>query len=182
MEYKDELLRRILRWDEAAFHVLYKEYYKALTGYAMHLTDSPETAEDIVQDIFSRLYERKDQFDSMRSLRTFLYNSTRNASLDYIRHRSAEQKYYHHQQKDENEAISDYDFENEERYRQLFKLIDDLPQRQREILLECLRGRRIKEIAVLLQVSTETVKTQKQRGIKKIKEKLSPILIIVTFL
>jgi RNA polymerase sigma-70 factor (family 1) len=165
------------RWDEVAFDLLYKNFFKALAGYAMQFVEEPKVAEDLVQDLFSVIWEKKMQFESIIYLRAFLYNSIRNASLDYLKHKNVEDNYMQELAKaNKLYKVSDAEddtFFPEEIYRQLFQTIDELPQRCREIFLMYMDGKKNQEIAEILQISLETVKTQKKRAMITLRERFN---------
>lgn len=169
-------IEQINNLDANAFHLLYKDYYKALVGYAFQMIGDMEVAKDIVQDLFSTLWERKKPFQSMASLRVYLYNSVRNASLDYLRHKDIESGYLLKVLTDYQEHRLDgdgeEDFFSEEIYRQLFQTIDAMPERCREVFMLAMQGKKNVEIAATLQISMETVKTQKKRGMLLLRKKL----------
>jgi RNA polymerase sigma-70 factor (family 1) len=165
-------------WDETAFDLLYKNFFRALTGYALQFVGETRVAEDLVQDLFSVIWEKKMHFDSIIFLRAFLYNSIRNASLDFLKHKNVEDNYLH-ELADANQLYKTTDegedsFFSEEIYRQLFLAIDELPQRCREIFLMYMDGKKNHEIAEALQVSIETVKTHKKRAMAALREKFNP--------
>ena len=174
------------KWNADTFHELYKAYYKALAGYACMITDNAEASEDIVQDMFSELWEKQLRFPCESSLRTYMYKNVRHQALDYVRHRGVEADYRkkvttlssaHH-------IISDggNDFFSEEVYRRLFAEIDSLPERQRQVFLLAMKGKKYKEIANELQISVETVKTQKQRGMETLRKRLKDDSILLLLL
>lgn len=181
-------IEQINNLDASAFHSLYKDYYKALVGYAFQMVGEMEVAKDIVQDLFSTLWERKNPFQSMASLRVYLYNSVRNASLDYLRHKDIESGYLLKVLTDYQEHRLDGDgeddFFSEEIYRQLFQTIDTMPERCREIFTLAMQGKKNMEIATTLQISMETVKTQKKRGMLLLRKKLDnrSMLLLMTVL
>lgn len=166
----------INKLDETAFHWLYKQYYKALVGYAIQIVGEKEVAEDVVAELFSGIIERRRTFLSMISLKVYLFNSVRNASLDYLRHKDVEQEYIEKMAGEfcEYPSIGSVDDEafDEEVYRQLFLIIDTLPDRCREIFLMHMDGKKNAEIADILQLSLETVKTQKRRAMAYLRKKL----------
>ena len=86
-------IEQINKLDAAAFRLLYKNYYKALVCYAITIVGDSESAEDIVQELFSTIWEKKMFFRSLASFRVYLYNSVRNASLDYLKHKDVEGNY-----------------------------------------------------------------------------------------
>lgn len=177
MNSKEISIEQINKLDAIAFRLLYKDYYKALVCYANQLVQENSIAEDIVQELFSSLWEKKMPFKSLTSLRSYLYNSVRNASFDYLKHKDVEslylQKVLNTHQPYKSEEESD-DFFSEEIYRQLFRTIDELPLRCREIFMMHMNNQKNEEIAHILNISIETVKTQKKRAMSFLKKKLSP--------
>ncbi|HBG40039.1 MAG TPA: RNA polymerase sigma-70 factor [Porphyromonadaceae bacterium] len=169
-------LDQINKMDAAAFRALYKAYYKALVGYSIQMVGEVEAAEDIVGNFFTSLWEKKLSFRSLISLQTYLYNSVRNASLNYLKHKNIEsdhlQKVADHYKEHYFAGEDADDFFSEEIYRLLFQAIDALPKRCREVFLLAMEGKKNDEIAAILQVSLETVKTQKKRGMSSLRTKL----------
>ena len=169
-------IEQINKLDAAAFRLLYKSYYKGLVCYAMRLIELSEPAEDIVQELFSNIWAKKMVFQSLVSFKVYLYNSVRNASLDYLKHKNIEGSYlqkmldahpvYRTGEEDEEGFFS------EEGYRQLFETIDALPERCREVFLMYMEGKKNEEVATALHVSIETVKTQKKRAMSILRKKL----------
>ena len=87
-EEKSSFIKGINEQHPTAYHQLYNEYYKALVLYAINFLSSQQAAEDIVQDLFATMWEKKMRFLSLPSFRTYLYNSIRNASLNYLKHQN----------------------------------------------------------------------------------------------
>lgn len=176
-------IEQINQLDAFAFRVLYKKYYRALVVYAINILGESQAAEDVVQDLFSVIWERKQPFHSLSSLNVYLYNSVRNSSLDYLRHKDVENIYL---QKVESEyqrfgfdAEDEEGFFSEEIYRQLFITIDALPARCRKIFLMYLDGKKNEEIADTLHISIETVKTQKKRAMAFLRKELGVQAILL---
>lgn len=183
MDSNNISIGQINKLDAFAFRILYKEYYRALVVYAMQVSGEPQAAEDIVQDLFSTIWERKRPFHSLSSLKIYLYNSVRNSSLDYLRHKNVEnaylQKIESEYQKFDFSGEDEEEFFGEEIYRQLFNTIDALPERCREVFLMHLDGKKNEEIAAALHISLETVKTQKKRAMIFLRKKLSVQVILM---
>lgn len=181
MESKDWSIEKICLWNKDSMVLLYDNYYQALVGYAMQLVDN-NVAEDIVQDIFSIIWERRPEFNNMASFKAYLYNSVRNHALNHLRHENVHNNYVMNvNTKSDEFRITDdgsEDMNTEEIYRLLFKAVDTLPQRQREIFLLSMEGKKNAEIAAMLEISAETVKVQKRRAITSLKNKLSPQVIV----
>lgn len=164
--------------DPVAYRQLYNLYYKVLVLYAMNFNLPIGAAEDIVQSLFISIWERKSIFKSLDSFHSYLYNSVRNSSFNYLKHENVELEYlekmaHTYQEIDEDEV------QKEEVYRLLFQIIDRLSPRCREIFLLYMDGKKNEEIALQLNISIETVKTQKKRAVKFIKEQIGPIYFLM---
>ena len=153
------------------FERLFSDYYGILVCYAQKYTKREDIAEDIVQDVFASLWEENRIFPSQVNFRSFLYISIRNAAFDYLRHQNVESRYIE-EALTANRFLSDDSFQKEEVFRLLFKQIDLLPERCREIFLLHLEGYDNDAIAKKLSLSIETVKTQKKRAMKTLRNNL----------
>ena len=153
------------------FERLFSDYYGILVCYAQKYTKREDIAEDIVQDVFASLWEENRIFPSQENFRSFLYISIRNAAFDYLRHQNVESRYIE-EALTANRFLSDDSFQKEEVFRLLFKQIDLLPERCREIFLLHLEGYDNDAIAKKLSLSIETVKTQKKRAMKTLRNNL----------
>lgn len=169
-------IQQINEKDSSAFHLLYMQYYKILTYYSIQIIDSKVAAEDIVQEFFMNIWEKNIQFRTEESFFAYLYNSIRNASINYLRHKNVEKEYIEKMMGD-YELYKEEDEDDElfepEVYRRLFEVIDELPRRCREIFLMYIDGKKNEEIAQILNISVETIKTQKKRAMSVLKKKLS---------
>lgn len=153
------------------FERLFSDYYGILVCYAQKYTKREDIAEDIVQDVFASLWEENRIFPSQANFRSFLYISIRNAAFDYLRHQNVESRYIE-EALTANRFLSDDSFQKEEVFRLLFKQIDLLPERCQEIFLLHLEGYDNDAIAKKLSLSIETVKTQKKRAMKTLRNNL----------
>lgn len=176
MDSKEISIEQINKLDATAFRMLYKTYYKALVCYSIRITGESGAAEDIVQELFSTIWEKQMSFKSLVSFKAYLYNSVRNASIDYLKHKDVEFDYLQkiiesHQAYRVGDEEED-DFFTEEIFRQLFMTIDSLPERCKQVFLLYMEGKKNEEIAAALYVSLETVKTQKKRAMSFLRKKL----------
>lgn len=173
-------INKLNQQDVDAFHSLYTKYYKVLVLYGIRYLESADIAEDVVQDVFSSIWAKKIQFQSIHSLQNYLYTSVRNTSLDYLKHKQVENKYVdcflNSTEVEAGEVDSDDEFCEEEIYRRLFDMIDKLPPRCKEVFLLYMKGKKNEEIASALAISFETVKTQKKRAMKMLR-KMSVFLL-----
>ena len=136
--------------------------------------------EDTVQEAFISLWEKRKHFDHLNALKAFLYTSVRNKCLNHLKHQAVLQK---HETALIYELESEQFFTNhiieEETFNQLFAEIRNLPQAAQEIMLLALNGLKNQEIADELNLSVNTVKTQKKIAYSKLKKKLSPVFRVL---
>ena len=154
----------------------YNRYYAALCSYVEKILFLTDAVEDLVQEVFISVWEGKRTFSDSRELTNYLYRACYNNALLYIRN---------HQIHDSilNGLPQEEDFEDEEMLyaltvkeeaiRQLYFYIEELPAEQRRIILLRIEGHSWDEIASRLGVSINTVKTQKSRSYKFLREKLA---------
>lgn len=181
----DTEILEICLWNDKSIALLYDKFYRALVGYGCQFVEK-EIAEDIVQELFSVLWERQPQFKSMPQLTNYFYTTVHNMAVNHLRHQTVRNNYRQGILDNLQEFMlvddaAEY-FNKEEIYRQLFLAVDQLPPRQREVFLLCMEGKKNKEIAELLDISAETVKVQKRRAVSRLREQLSPTALAFLFL
>ncbi|MDR1335251.1 MAG: RNA polymerase sigma-70 factor [Tannerella sp.] len=163
-----------------SFRTLYKKEAPVLISYAARYTDAG-TAEDIVQDIFLKIWNRRSLAFPEDGIRTYLYHAVRHACLDHLRHldvcldyaaafrlkRQIEELYFNDD--------PDFLMEGDVRLPSIYREIEKLPGKCREIfVMAYLEERKAAEIAALLNLSKRTVEAQLYKGLKAIREALLP--------
>ena len=174
---ENELLKQLYAGERGAFSLIFKEFYTALCAFAEKLTGSPDHAEDIVEDVFLKIWTRQQQFDDLHHLKSFLYKATRNACFDHLRRQehSRERQAVFQQSQHQWEAAADLDMIRVEIYRNIYKAIDELPEQcGRIVRMGYIEGKSNDEIATELGLSVQTVKNQKSRGVALLKLRLPP--------
>ncbi len=167
-------MQAVHRWDDTALTMLYRHFYKALVAFSVQIVAQTQVAEEIVQDIFVRSWQRRNTFITEGALRAYLYNSVRNESISYLRRQRTEQnrmEAYEREwrlQADDADADSQW-LQREEAIRRLLNAIDRLPARQREVFLRVVKGKTTAEIASELGLEPGSVKKQRQRGIERLR-------------
>lgn len=162
------------RWKE-----LYDRYYVALCSYVSRMLndDSPDV-EDLVQDVFMAIWKNRHEFRNLNELTNYLYRACYNNTLIYIRNNHIHQSILDTLQDEHPLDESDEAYSlavQEELIRQLHVHIQKLPSEQRRIMVLRIKGYSWNEIAELMNLSINTVKTQKQRSYKFLREHLSDI-------
>jgi RNA polymerase sigma-70 factor (family 1) len=161
--------------DEISFEAVFKKFYPSLVLFARKLTGDAPAAEDIVTDVFCKLWQRQIQFPSEQSAKAFLYISTRNACINHLQKRDWHKR-VHKAISASSKGISEDFVLNHivraELWRQVLEQVEQLPRQCRKIMrLSFLMGYSNREIAQKLQLSINTVRNQRARGIHLVRKR-----------
>ncbi|MFI1771462.1 RNA polymerase sigma factor [Thalassobellus citreus] len=166
------LLKAIKKDDNEAFKELFDKYYQQLVSYTITFTNDLSLAEDIVQQTFIILWEKRADFEINKSIKSYLYTVSHNTYIDYYRKLKRQDSFLDDLKYEalNRQTIEDNDL-TEKRIKQLKAIIEELPPRCKEILLlNKTKGLKYSEIAKLLDISNKTVESQMRIAFKKIRE------------
>jgi RNA polymerase sigma-70 factor (family 1) len=169
---ESELLKLVVAGDKNAFTQLYNNYRNKIYSIAFELTESSAVAEEIVQDVFLKIWVKRTTLDEVTHFRAYLFTITRNyvfTALKRIARKEAIEVYamqdaplYYHDT--ENRVL------NNEYTRILQAAIDRLPEQQRQVYnLIKKEGYKREEVAAALRLSPETVKTHLAQAMRSIR-------------
>ena len=173
MEFSETEIKALAQGDTKVFHKLYEHFFVALCIFARSFSLKPEEAEDIVQEVFCRMYDEHRLFEGLNTLK-------RNRSFNYLRdekRRSIREAQFLNNLKTEEEGYNSA-LENEI-YRQLKLLLEELPEQCKNIFQRTLSGDTSEKIAADLKLSVETVKTQRKKAKRILRERYA--LLFKTF-
>lgn len=170
------------------YHMVFAREY-----FAREYVHSESDAENIIQDVFLHLYERRDLMDAYTNLTAYLFTSIKNRCLDYLRKWVLEQETAQGVQDEfDMELRMKYDsleifntqFSDETDIGELLdNALQKLPERCRNIfIMNKLEGKKQKEIAEELNLSINTVESQMGIAYKKLREELKDCLPLFIFL
>lgn len=175
-----ELLQRIQHYaDQQAFKQLYQQLFFRLYQFAFSFVGSRESAEEIVNDVFIGLWQKRGTLDTIENLQVYLYVAAKNASLNCLRKRrlpvpmSLDELTIAHIRLSANPETLLVSREMRERIQEA---IDGLPTRCR-LIFKLIKedGLSYKEVAVILDISVKTVDTQLYLALKKLSQTLQPL-------
>ena len=169
------------RQDTAAFEVLFRERYSSLCRFVYGYVHSREVAQDIVQDLFLRLWERA-RIPIASLTAAYLYTAVRNRALSYLRHQRAwaPRTPFASRMPCPSRVEADHDLQEHELHEALQRAVADLPERCR--LVFTLRRYRHLSNAVTartLGISVNTVEQQMRRALKSLRNRLTPYLHLI---
>ena len=174
-----EQLKKIKRGNKNSFKELYEYYYNPVCSFGLKYIKEITIIEDLIQETFIKVWEIRNNFDTLEALKSFLYTSIKNKSLNYLKHQSVISK---HEKNIVTELESQQYFSNsiieEETFNLLYTQVNNLPESSKKIMLLALNGLKNKEIAEELSISENTVKTQKKIAYKKLKISLNDKLFL----
>lgn len=159
------------------FEVVFRRYYRQMYLYAYNFVMDEMEAEDIVQETFSIIWERREKLPGQLNIQAYLYAAVRHACLKYFRRLKLTDQY----QKRQVEALllsftyeEDEIHEEEEVIRAVRSAMDTLTEQQARIVrMHVSEGLTYHEIADQLNLSDNTVRTHLKRGYKILREHLS---------
>ncbi len=168
-----KLVDEIRRGSEAAFEKIFRRYYRPLCLFSTKILGDDEPAEEVVQDFFVKLWERREGFMVEASVKNYLFRSVKNLSINVIKHEQIKLK--HAQQVMADAEANDFKdhFMEVDLERAIEKSIEELPEKRREIFrLSREEGLKYREIAERMNISIKTVEAQMGLAIKTLRDKL----------
>lgn len=176
----DNLVRNLNEGDKTAFKKLFNKFFHSSCAFVNKYIAEKGAVEDVVQDTFINLWDKRKIFSGGLHFKSYLYKSLRNNSLYYLR-----------QNKSNEEIPVDIKEENtdflksiieEEISREITEAINNLPEQRKKIIELSLQGFKNEEISEELQISINTVKTQKRKAYAQLRENLENVFILYFYL
>jgi RNA polymerase sigma-70 factor (ECF subfamily) len=184
----DELIHLLNGGDEKTYEVIFKRYYAALCAYAFDLLKNEDVSEEIVQEIFLKLWENRATLEVRVSLKSYLYRIIHNQCLNFLKHdvvvKKLSQKYSQELQLNaELTLMTDQDFLLDSYFypgveNDIEMAVNSLPE-QCKVVFHLSRYEMLghEQIASRLNISVNTVKTQISRALEKLRSILKPKLL-----
>ena len=182
-EQPAEPIARLRAGDEAAFEAVFRDFAGPLCAFAFGFVKSRELAAEVVHDVFLRMWERHERIEVRDSLKAYLYRATRNRALDVLRRDSLLQRWKDGEAEEPSHELTGRIAPPEELVEQrdlasaLARVIDDLPDRRRMVLLCRWRdGLRNDQVAELMGISIKTVENQMTQALRTVRARLAPYI------
>lgn len=168
---------------EETFEILFKLYYDKLKIFANSYLQNDNDAEEVVQNTFVKLWERRHKITDDINMNAYLYKMVRNGCLDFLKHEKVKLSYHNNykqlQASINYEALKDEtasDLIREELKNQILAAIDYLPESCKNIFIKSkIEGKKNQEIADELLLSVRTVENQIFKASKMIRHKLKDV-------
>ncbi|MCC8423475.1 RNA polymerase sigma-70 factor [Mucilaginibacter sp. UR6-11] len=171
--------------NEAVFEKLFKTHFKELHAYAYSLLKDWDVAEEIIQGVFLKLWEKNNLVVIDASIRSYLYKSVYHDSLNHLRQQKVHLRYQTltvHAMKNETDDTASK-ITLSEMQQKLHYALNKLPEKCRAVFhLSRFEELKYKEIAAHLGISIKTVETQMVKALKILRSELSEYLPVIAFL
>ena len=184
MEKDFLFIEKLKKGDYDAYTLLMNDYYNNLCGYANLFTKDPSKSEDIVQNVFVKLWVYRKKIDSNIPIKRYLHKSVYNEFIDQYRKNKSVVSLEEKHLRSINTIIDDNSFDIEKLMTRVNNEIEKLPEKCKKVfILNKKEGLTHDEIAEYLQISKKTVEGHITRAFKilnqKLGKKIKSILIIL---
>jgi RNA polymerase sigma-70 factor (ECF subfamily) len=179
-----EVVRRLISGDEQSFEKVYRYFYPRLMYFAKQYIYDIESSKNIVQDVFTELWDRRNTLKEETNLNAWLFTVTKNKSLKTISHLKSQKNYlsyFKSRQLDVNyTALNEFDTSNfvfEELQAQINAAFEKLSPTCRKVFeMSRFEDRKNKEIAEELNLSIKTIEAHISKALRSLKADLKDYL------
>lgn len=170
--------------DELAFELLFRKYYLRLCGFANKFIANAAESEEIVQDVFLNIWNKRDQLNLKSEIKPYLFKSVQNLCYNFLEHRKVADNYYAVIElvyKNQAEEFNTYESVLYNEFQTKSEAaIESLPDQCKKIFrMSREEGLKYIEIAEKLGISVKTVETQMSRALSKLKVELKDYLAVL---
>ncbi|WP_281225236.1 RNA polymerase sigma factor [Flavobacterium aquiphilum] len=179
-KYADHILLNLLKEDDQlAYTEIFERYSKILVNHAYKLLGDRDQANDVVQDVFLAIWNKRFEIVLTGSLSSYLYKATKNRILNHIAHEKVVSRYADSILNfiENDYVLADSSFREKELEAIIEKEIALLPEKMREVfLLRKIEELSYEEIALKLNITDKTAKQQVYNSLKILRHKLKSLL------
>ena len=181
----NRLFQEIKAGKKQSFEQLFRAYYSPLCVFAHRFIDDADDCEEVVQDFFLKIWEKRNEIDITTSVKSYLFGSVRNRCFNYLKHQKIKQQYQNNIiHLTDSDSYQSNEFLEIDLIEKINRCIAELPDRRREIfVLNREKGLKYREIADQLGISIKTVETQMGHALRELREKLKDYRqLLISFL
>ena len=165
--------------NKEGFERLFRTYYQVLCNYVFTYLKESAASEEVVQELFFKLWQKRDQIEVNGAWKSYLFRAARNESLNILKHLDIRDKYkeINLEQRRLQENTPGDQLESQEINDRVARAINQLPE-QRQLIFRMSRfeDKRYREIAQELGISIKTVENQMSKALTYLRNELSDLL------
>jgi RNA polymerase sigma-70 factor (family 1) len=185
---ESQLVHNLSKGNLLAFNTLYKDYSGRLYRFAFGYLKSEDEAEELVQEVFTKIWEKRAELKKELSFKSFLFTIAFNIIRKHFRNKAHLSEYFENKINDDPDMQTSQKITYDSLYHYITDLVNQLPNRRKEIFIKSrFEGLSINEIAEKMKISHKTVENQLTDALKFIRtnlnrENISVILFISLFI
>lgn len=179
------LIASLKKGDEPAFEKVFKTHFNSLYNYACTILKNESAAEEVVQQVFFKIWEKRETLPEETMLKAYLYRAVHNESLNVIKHHKVRAGYQMYAVSRTEQAVNNAHSKVNMAALQheLYKALNELPEQCRTIFqMSRFEDKKYKEIADELNISPKTVENQMGKALKILRTKLADFLPLIVYL
>jgi RNA polymerase sigma-70 factor (family 1) len=185
-ELNPDIIIEFQKGDPHAFTIFFQLHYRPLCYFASQLVGDQQDAEDIVKDTYVKLWQKHTDFATPQNIKAFLYITTRNACLNFLRHlqvKESSRKELLYLEEEKGQELVINQMIRAELMQEIYGEIEKLPEKRRMVFkLAYLEGMKNDEIAQQMNISIHTVKEHKGKALQFLRLRFSDKHIVLFIL
>lgn len=160
--------------DRSLFEQLFKKHFAHLCNFAQQYVGDADTAQDLTQKVFIRLWEKREKIDPQQAIQSYLFTSVRNRCLNHIRdHKKYRSQILDLDASDFEVVVQEDGLALEELQEKIAAALQELPEKCRQVFeMSRFREMKYKDIAEELDISQKTVEAHMSKALKSLRESL----------
>jgi len=173
LEHDQQIIQNIQAGDETSYRQLFDVYYETLCHYAFTILRDMDDAEDTVQAVFLKIWEKRNSLMITHTIKSYLYKSVYHHCINQVEHRSVREKYHERTMVERANHFQVPDVFPAELEEQIVAAINTLPPQCRTIfMLSRYEDMKYAEIALKLDISVNTIENQISKALKILRNQL----------
>jgi len=176
----ENLIEGLKKGDKNAYKFLFTEHYTSLCNYIYNISNNRALAEDLVQEVFIKLWEKRETLSIKMSIKSYLYRASHNQFLQYLRKEKYRLDFIERSKLDLLSLVYIEEESNTNIYTEkLNALINDLPPKCKTVFLKSkIEKKKYKEIAQEMNISVKTVENHIGKALRILRESSISIFIL----
>jgi RNA polymerase sigma-70 factor (ECF subfamily) len=179
------IVRSLAPRGEAAFEQLFKTHFRGLHAYAITILKDERMGEEIVQNVFYKLWEKRELIEIESSPKAYLYKAVYHDCLNHLKHKKVRSAHAMHVVRHSNEGVEDTSNKllQSELTSHIHTAMNELPEQCRAIFhMSRFEGLKYQEIADVMGLSVKTIENQMGKALRLMRQKLVeflPVMILM---
>jgi RNA polymerase sigma-70 factor, ECF subfamily len=186
LEDNIDLIKNLKNGDAQSMELLFRRLYPQLCAFANKFLHDTDEAEEVVQEVFYKIWKNRQNLDENQSVKCYLFTSVKNSCFTFLEHSKVKDKYatlLEYVYLTSNNNTTHDTLIVSELEKDFSQALEKLPPDCRKVFeLSRFEGLKYHEIAARLNISIKTVETQMSRALSKIRVQLKDYLVIICLL